>query len=162
MLLNCVSESIVTRRAAPLSPAVILILKIQSSESNLLTVQHGDLAGSVALRHVLPPSLTVQSPPWHKPCRFAHTEKKLQSACFWSGRRGTNPADVQCRMVALSFWMVWETRSWRLQGYLQVIGRKKNGQKTVEGRRSLRGRPRDVDIITGLHLHRNLPPTLWQ
>lgn len=39
---------------------------------------------------------------------------------------------------------------------------KKNGQKTVEGRRSLRGRPRDVDIITGLHLHRNLPPTLWQ
>lgn len=38
---------------------------------------------------------------------------------------------------------------------------KKNGQKTVEGRRSLRGRPGDVDVITGLHLgcSTQAPPT---
>lgn len=37
------------------------------------------------------------------------------------------------------------------------IGRKKkNGQKTVEGRKSIRARHRDVDVITGLHL---APPT---
>lgn len=69
-----------------------------------------------------------------------------------TGERGTNPVDSHCGFDVCSLWLGWEeTRSWRVPGHLRVIGRK-NNQKTVEGRRSRRGRHRDVDVITGLHL----------